>query len=291
MIPIYRAGNIQIDITNACHIKCANCTRFVGHHKKPYFMDIEMVVKAIDSLDGFAGTVGIMGGEPALHPDFFKICELFQEMIPDKRRRQLWTAGYKWEDYKDIIYETFDKDLIIYNDHSDPNEGVHQPLLIAADDIIEDKAFMWRLIGNCWVQWRWSPVITPRGAFFCEVAGALDLLFSGPGGYAIEKNWWNKDPWEFQDQVKRYCPMCSAAIPMPRPSSHRESDMVSISNAKRLKESGSPKYLNEKLEIFDKKITEDDIEKVVKQGWTPWSHRSYKQCAPDIKWKGCDIQK
>ena len=61
---------IQIDITNACIHKCSNCTRFCGHHKKPFFMDFETFKKAIDSFEGYHGTVGIMGGEPTLHPEF-----------------------------------------------------------------------------------------------------------------------------------------------------------------------------------------------------------------------------
>ena len=32
---------IQIDITNACINRCSNCTRFCGHHTRPFFMDFE----------------------------------------------------------------------------------------------------------------------------------------------------------------------------------------------------------------------------------------------------------
>ena len=285
MIPIYRTKLIQIEITNACPLRCANCTRFVGHHKKPYFMDLDTVRKAIESLEGFPGGIGMMGGEPTLHPQFKEICEIYQELIPDKRRRELWTAGYKWDEYQDIIQKTFDSDLVLYNDHSDPNEGVHQPILIAAEDILDDRELMWRLIGNCWVQWRWSPSITPKGGFFCEVAAALDMLFDGPGGYPLEKGWWDKNPWEFADQVKQYCPRCSAAIPMERPSSSSGCDIVSKSNYENLKKIGSLKLKQDKINVFDKKLTEEDVEKVVKEGWTPWSHRSYKQSSPDVKWK------
>ena len=33
-------------------------------------MDFETFKKAVDSMAGFAGIVGIMGGEPTLHPHF-----------------------------------------------------------------------------------------------------------------------------------------------------------------------------------------------------------------------------
>ena len=281
MIPIYEVKTIQIEITNACNLTCANCTRFVGHHRKPFYMDIETVKKAIGSLEGYSYGIGLMGGEPTIHPQFREICKIYQEMIPDKRRRQFWTNGCKWEEYEDIINETFYPEQMLYNDHKDPNEGAHQPILIAAKDVVEDEELMWQLIDKCWIQKRWSASITPKGAFFCEVAAAQDHLFDGPGGYPVEKGWWKKEPSEFQDQVSRYCSNCSAAIPMPRPSSHEESDLISKSNAVRLEKANSPKYRKGKMKLFDKVLTKEDIEKLSVE-WTPWSHRSYKQCTPDL---------
>ena len=60
-----------------------------------------MVRKGIASLADFPGRVGIMGGEPTLHPKFHEILAVVREMIPDKRRRELWTSGFKWEEFKD----------------------------------------------------------------------------------------------------------------------------------------------------------------------------------------------
>jgi len=284
MIPIYRMKVIQIEVTNACNLKCSNCTRFIGHHKKPFIMGLDMIAKAIDSLEGFPGQVGIMGGEPTLHPQFIDICKLVKDKIKDRRKRELWTNGFKWDEYEDIIYDTFDKDLVTYNDHKDEEVGEHQPLLVAAEDVIDDRELMWRLIGNCWVQWRWAAAITTKGAFFCEVAAAADMLFDGPGGYPVEKNWWNKNPNEIFDQVKRYCTKCGASIPMPGISSHADYDLISKTNAKRLEEINSPRYKNGHFKICESKYSEKDIEKIIKLGWTPWSHRPYKMSAPDIKW-------
>lgn len=282
MIPIYRTNGIHIEVTNACNLCCSNCTRFVGHHKKPFFMDLAMVKKAIASLEGFPGPIGLMGGEPTIHPQFEKICEIFRKMVP-RRKRHFWTNGFNWKKYEKAIKKTFDIDLICYNDHSDKVIGKHQPLLVAAEDVLKDKELMWRLIGNCWVQWRWSASITPKGGFFCEVAAAQDHLFDGPGGYPLKKGWWNKNPNEFSDQVKRYCPKCGAAVPMPATDSHVEYDMISESNFKRLEKIHSPKFLRGHFKLLDKKYSEKDIEKIVKAGWTPWSHRPFKQYSPDKK--------
>ena len=140
---------------------------------------------------------------------------------------------------------------------------------------------MWKLIDNCWIQRRWSASITPKGCFFCEVAAAMDHLFDGPGGYPIEKGWWKKTPKEFQDQRRRYCSDCSAAIPMPRPKSHAGYDLISGSIAEKLERVKSPVYLSGKTKIFDKKLTKDDIERYA-EDWTPWRRRPYKQCTPDL---------
>lgn len=53
MIPLSEMQIIQIDVTNACMNRCSNCTRFTGHHRKPFFMDLECFRRAVDSLVDF----------------------------------------------------------------------------------------------------------------------------------------------------------------------------------------------------------------------------------------------
>ena len=60
MKPISENVVIQIEITNACHLSCANCSRLVGHHRKPFFMTPYQVRDAIRSLDGFPGRIDHM---------------------------------------------------------------------------------------------------------------------------------------------------------------------------------------------------------------------------------------
>jgi hypothetical protein len=290
MIPLYRKIAIQIDITNACPLSCAHCNRLVGHHKKPYFMDLDTVAKAIESLEGFPGSIGIMGGEPTMHPEFIEICKLAQKMIP-RHKRQLATTGYKWDEYKEIIYETFDIDSLQCNSHSNTGEVFHQPVLIAAEDVLDDRELMWRLIGNCWMQWRWCGSITPKGGFICETAGAMDMLFEGEGGYPIKKGWWNRETEQFTDQVKRFCPKCSMPIPLPKYDCKKGFELVSKSNADLLARVGSPRFLKGRVIIVDKKYSEKDIAKVAADGWSPWHFRNYEQHTPEIKkeyvkWEG-----
>ena len=285
MRPIHENTVIHVDITNACHLSCAHCTRAVGHHRKPYFMPLEMVEKAITSLDGFPGRVGIMGGEPCLHPAFNEILALVRKLIPDRRRREFWTAGFKWEEYRDDILATFDPDMVTYNDHTQVS-GRHQPLMIAIEEMIDDPELRKILIDNCPFQARWSAAITPKGAFFCEIAASQDYLFDGPGGYPIEPGWWKKTPEQFQDQVGEYCGKCSGALPMATLSDNRggrESpsvDVVSPKNLKRLLKAGSLRALKGNIKVRTEKFTKEEIDAHIKT-WKPRNFRNFVANLPE----------
>ena len=267
---------IQIDVTNACHLRCANCTRHIGHHKTPFFMEPELVEKAIDSLEGFEGRIGPMGGEPFMHPQIEEIIEIFSKKT-HRRKRQIWTAGFNWEKNKDLIYEHFDEDLANYNDHTAP--GKHQPLLVAIDDVVDDKELVNELIDNCWVQEQWSASITPKGGFFCEVAASLDYLLDGPGGVPIEKGWWKKSLSEFKNQISTSCIKCSAPLPLPSESdgfggrTGPTKDTMSTSNYEILKER-SVKVKKGNYKIMDTKFTNEDIIKN-SFAWTPSRYREF----------------
>ena len=224
------------------------------------------IKRAIASLKGFQNTIGIMGGEPTLHPDFKAICKLVQDEIP-QYRTGLWTAGYKWKELKPLVTRTFGE--ILYNDHSDPRQR-HQPILVAIDEVIQDKTLMWDLIEKCALQEHWSPSITPKGGFFCEVAAAMDMAFGGPGGYPIEPGWWKREPADFRDQINRYCPMCSGALPMLRPPRDDSKDLVSKGNYERLMAAGSPKAMSQHVEIISGFLDEDV--KKYKGEWRPWQY-------------------
>lgn len=280
MKPISDATIIQIEITNSCWRRCGNCSRLVGHHKKPYFMSLKQVTEAIESLEEYAGVLGIVGGEPTLHPEFARICELLQEK---ERREQcaLFTSGHKWGEYKRIIWRTFGRG-VFYNDHSDPAQ-CHQPVLVAIDEVIQDKVLMWCLIDKCWVQCTWSASVNPNGAFFCEVAAALDATFGLGGGYPVDKSWWRRTPAEFRDQVERYCVLCSAALPMPRPFVRTSVDQVSPGNYERLKSIGSPKVAHGLVQIVIGPL--DNQVPVQTLGWQPGRYLASEfRRKKDLRW-------
>jgi len=289
MRPIFEATVAQIDVTHGCHLSCGNCTRYVGNHRHIARMTLDQVREAIRSLDGFPGRIGLMGGEPTMHPQFLEILAIFREEIPDRRRREFWTAGHLWDLYEADILATFDRDLIAYNDHTQ-DTGRHQPLAIAIDEIIDDEELKAELIDNCWVQQQWSPAINAHGAYFCEVAGAQDaMLNKGANAWKVEADWWNKTPEQFRDQRDKFCGNCSAALPLPKFSDGRggrdgpTKDVVSPGMLEKMLAAGSPKMRRGQYTIWDRKLTRDDIEKM-KAGWEPSHFRDFEAHTPeDVK--------
>lgn len=263
---------IQIDITNACTKKCSNCTRFCGNHRKPFMMDFETFKRAVDSMEGFPGIVGIMGGEPTLHPQFEEFARYFASKfgtggplengrkpissfnahivgkvfdIENNNRRGLWSImGKRYYEHYELIQETFGYQVV--NDHASPSD--HAALLITRKELgIPDDEWV-KMRDACWIQNRWSASIHPKGAFFCEVAAALDATFDGPGGWPIEPGWWKRKPEDFKEQLK-YCEMCSACLKVPTRDANQETDDVSPLMYDKLVQIRSPKIKQKLINI------------------------------------------
>lgn len=287
---------IQIEVTNACIHHCSNCTRLCGHHKKPFFMEYETFCQAVDSVLDHPGLIGVMGGEPTLHPRFADICQYLYKKLPKKKlqdpsaftlptdsfidvRRRRELDEFEIHEYEDgprpiimgaglwttmtpVYMKNFEliQDVFRYqslNDHS--NASYHQPVLISRKDMgICDDQWI-KLREKCWVNQQWSSSITPKGCFFCEVAAAMDMLYDGPGGLPIEKGWWKRDIEDFKEQF-RWCELCG--IPLKTFGRDAREGIVDVSaeNAALLQEKKTARYIPERLNIVQIKdgvITEE----------------------------------
>lgn len=259
--PIFDAWLIQIEITNACINRCAHCTRAVRHVRVPYFADLDFVEQALQSLAGWKRGVGCMGGEPTLHPDFPRICALYRTYFPRRQCGLFTSGGPRFESYRKLIDETFG--IVHYHNHKTPS--FHQPIMAAAEEIVPNPALRRALTSECWLQRKWSPAISKKGCFFCEVAATFDLLFDDPGGYPIVPGWWKKNERDFNDQVERYCGRCSVPVPMESFPDNIPHDYVSAQNARRLCDAGSPLASDDRLKIVVGPVTPESIREVKKR--------------------------
>ena len=225
---------LQIHITNACVLQCADCTHMVGHTKKPFMLSFDEFKKIIDSLEGYPKMIGFIGGEVLLNGAFEQMARYARSKFP-REQLGLWSVfprGEKYERYRDVICECFGN--ILLNDHSVPTI-MHAPMLVASGEYFDDVNDLRAAAWNCWVQNSWSPGITPKGAFFCEVAAELDYLFEGPGGWDVsEPGWWKKTPIDYTEQIDRSCSKCGGCLPLARRSSQDNRCDISEGNAKLL---------------------------------------------------------
>lgn len=269
MRPLIDCDTIQIEITNACHKKCSNCTRLVGHHPQPYFMNFETFKNAVDSMVGYPKMTGVMGGEPLLHPEFEKLCEYLNSKIP-REQCGLWTCFPEGkEHYREIIARTFGN--IFLNDQT-RDDILHGPVLVASEEIKGSDAAKWYHIDKCWVQMYWSAAINPKGAFFCEIAASMAMLFGldDHKGWEVKKRWWEKIPKDFTTQMEKYCLKCGCAMPLRKRYSIDGKDDISPKMYEMLKDV-SPKLKQGKYVINSQLECEVDNRKTAT--YKDWEYR------------------
>jgi len=268
MIQVSEKWSIQVDITNHCIRRCSNCTRCLGHKQTGWHMPVAKVAEVIDcSVDflslpsdpGFKRerVIGIIGGEPLLHPQFVDISNNMKLMIPKKSQRGLWTGwGVRpsWAgrgvDYGAMPYGNIVKDVYGYlnwNPHGYPlPESKHTPVLAASEELIPDINTRRGMQDKCWLQETWSSAINIHGAYFCEVAAALDdLYFDGVHAAPVHDDWWTHDLiWFFDYGQRKLCDKCGVAIPMKPRWDFEETDDVTPHAAETLVSLGSRRKFN-----------------------------------------------
>jgi len=69
---------VFIGLTNKCNLKCIHCSINSGGKEELKFNEIVSIIKQLKELGVFI--IGINGGEPLCHPDFFEISRLIKEL-------------------------------------------------------------------------------------------------------------------------------------------------------------------------------------------------------------------
>jgi len=238
---------ICIDITNKCDLACSNCTRLLANQDAFWDMSPPNFRLAARSLADYPGIIAVIGGNPCMHPQFAQLCQIFEEEIPQKERRGLWTNNFF--KHQEISRKTFG--IFNLNSHGDErgiksvtpfkeiswfHEGTsdHSPLLTAIRDLYAEEE-MWKKISACDINQNWSAtVIQNKGQlryYFCEVAASFDLARGTDNGFPLQDGWWRKPMNEFAQQIKHFCPGCGVPAKLKGHRDRDEIDTYSISNA------------------------------------------------------------
>ena len=282
MKSIYKAWFCHIEVTNFCKKSCIYCSRWTRHLRDDqyFYMTLPEIDFALEilmpkqrkSATTWPNRIGIMGGEPTLHPEFEKICELLLKRGP-KERYGLWTYGGKhFDEYRSLIDRTFG--MLAYNEHNEKQLQTckHQPATVAIGEVIKDDALRERLIDNCWVQLNWCPSIAQSKAHFCEVAYGIDRLFELDSGWELDYNWFLKDPGEFDDQVNACCHLCGMAVPMERQLLCNRKELITPKLLQMMKDRNLKHTGDNVVEVFNDTF---DIEQI-KQHLKTWDPRNYR---------------
>ena len=269
---------ICIDVTNKCDLACSNCTRLLENQDAFWEMSPDNFRKALQSLKGYFGVIAMIGGNPCMHKDFEELCRIFQEEVPNKLQRGLWTNNYF--KHRVIIEETFgtfnlnshgearaEANLLdlhktvsangalswFYGGHSE-----HAPLLTAVKDLFPEKE-MWERISQCDINKEWSAsIVQNKGelrVYFCEVAASFDLARNQDHGQPVVDGWWNSVARDFENQIKLFCPGCGVPAKQKPAKDSDEIDTYTVSNADIALKNHRKAVLLEKEETVNKRVT------------------------------------
>lgn len=264
---------ICVDVTNKCDLSCSNCTRLLKNQESFWEMTSDNFRLALQSLKNYQGIIAMIGGNPCVHTQFEKLCEIFREEIPNQFQRGLWTNNYF--KHREVIEKTFGalnlnphnverankplKDLYKkmveergFNGGFYEKNSHHAPLLTAVKDLYPEKE-MWDRISRCDINREWSASIVQNSgklrAYFCEVAASFDLARGTDHGHEVVLDWWKRPITTFSDQIKHFCTGCGVPARLKGSMDYEETDTYTKSNADLAEK--SQRLKNRKIKLLE----------------------------------------
>ena len=87
--------SVDFMITEKCSLKCRDCSNLMQYYKSPVNFDLETLKKSFDRFLDKVDRIGefrIIGGEPLMHPEFYKIVQWY-EGCSKIGKIGVWTNG------------------------------------------------------------------------------------------------------------------------------------------------------------------------------------------------------
>lgn len=197
---------IEIDITYDCNLKCINCNRSCRQAPSKESMTVGQIQKFVDeSIKNNIKweRIRVLGGEPTLHPDLFKILTVLLRYKKDfslDTNLELITNGFG-ERVKKVLSK-IPEGVNINSSEKETTVNLFFPFNIAPKDSV---LFRFADYSNgCATVCDCGMGLTPYGYYPCAVAGGIDRVF----GFNIgRKNIPSLDD-SMTDQLKIFCKLC-----------------------------------------------------------------------------------
>ena len=170
---------IEIEITSKCNIGCANCDRSCGVAPSDEMMTLKQIENfVVETLyHNVKWTwIRILGGEPALHPDFLAIVN---EVLKIKEYFPATVVQVISNHYGDEVQAKLDQlpaDVVVRGTNKKPN---NPPLFTPANmaPVDDDKFQAEEYENGCWVTDRCGLGLSRYGYYPCGAGAAIDRVF------------------------------------------------------------------------------------------------------------------
>lgn len=195
---------IEIDVTYDCNAKCINCCRSCRQAPTKDHMTAKQIKKFVDDSikqKHFWKEIKIMGGEPTLNPEIFKILKEFiryKKTYPKSNIRLLSNGlGKKTKE----ILKKVPKEIEIRNTEKEDDIQYFFPFNVAPKDKWYYKTIDY---SNGCSAVNLGLNLNKNGFYVCPCAGAIDRVL----GYNLGRKRipYKKDT--MKDQFKAFCPYC-----------------------------------------------------------------------------------
>jgi hypothetical protein len=212
-------------------------------------MTVDQFEQACICLEGYFGVIGVFGGNPALHPDFDKICQVMRARVPFEQRG-LWCNRLMGKGaHARITFNPKHSNINVHLNSEAAEEfrrdwpecapyikgieqdSVHGTPWKSPIDLGYSEEERWERIADCDISKHWSSLFgVIRGElrfFFCEVAYSMSALhqdnpdWRGTGqpfpdiGLPATPGCWNQPMAAFEQQVLTCCHNCAVPLRLP----------------------------------------------------------------------------
>jgi hypothetical protein len=226
---------VDIDLTPHCNLKCLNCCKLCKQAPSSDYIDVCQIEKFVNesiSRNVRWEIIRIIGGEPTLHPEIFKIIDVLRDYklgYNPSCKIDLFTNGIGKTARHILLHPPADIDITNSNKTSIYQLG-HCPVTVAPRD------FIWYKFADfstkCQAASACGLSFTPYGYYQCAVAGSIDRVL----GLNIGRMTLPSESDSMTDQADSLCTYCGCFIfPIRRTLNPRE-ELTSSSWIKALQE-------------------------------------------------------